>query len=124
MEDLDSGTARERLMGLLSVPAIEDVHEAVAAAWYLGERFPVPRFTPHCVACGSDKMVLRYLRFFKRGGPATHPYRCDFHLKCRVCSGVLTYGIVIPTAMWEKNNGRNQYHRKEILKILEEMDGV
>jgi hypothetical protein len=124
MEILDAAGAKAKLTKMLTVPSFEEVQEAIAEAWYMGERFPVPRFTPRCANCQSDQMVLRYLRFFKRGGLATWPYRCDYHMKCAVCSAILTFGVVIPKEMFKANEKYGQFHRKTVLSELENMDGA
>jgi hypothetical protein len=124
MGSLSNTVAREKLRDLLSVPAIEIVHENVEAAWHLGERFPVPKFDPRCPCCDSLGVIFRRMRFFLMGGPATTPYRCDVYAKCCNCSVVWSYGIVISKEMFKANEHIGIIHRKEILEALEEMDGV
>lgn len=115
--------AKAKLRALLYAPDIDEVRRRVGEAWILGERFPVPKFTPTCPGCCSDRVIFRRMRFFKVGGPATTPYRCDVYAKCSSCSLVFTYGLVIPEAMWKANEKFGQIHRKTILAELEEMDG-
>jgi len=115
---------RERLEALLQVPPIEQVHENVRRMWHMGERFPVPKFIPSCPCCSSVDVILRYFRFFKRGGHATYPFRCDVHMKCATCSVVWAYGVVIPEEMFIRNQKYGMVHRKIILQRLESKEGV
>lgn len=115
---------KEVLIGLLTVPPIEEVHEKVRAAWHLGKRFPVPKFKPTCPCCQSEDVIFRRMRFFLIGGPATTPYRCDVFVKCGKCSAAWTYGIVIPKEMYEANQHVGQIHRKDILAELKNMSDV
>ena len=124
MVNLNKESAKERLRALMVVPELEVVHENVARAWYLGERFPVPKFDPKCPACDSMKALIRMYRFFMRGGQATTPYRCDVYMKCMDCGAVWTYGIVISKEMFKANEHIGLVHRKTVLAELETMDGV
>jgi hypothetical protein len=124
MASLSPEEAQEILRGLLYVPPLEVVHENVAKMWHLGKRFPVPKFHPVCAFCSSTDVVIRRMRFFKVANPATTPWRCDVYMKCKRCSVVWTYGIVIPKEMWKGNEKHGMIHRKRILSELENMDGV
>jgi len=124
MASLNRKSARKKLQDLMVVPDLEVVHENVAKAWYLGERFPVPKFNPKCPACDSRAALIRMYRFFMRGGPATTPYRCDVYMKCLDCGVIWTYGVVISKEMFKANEHLGLVHRKTVLAELEKMDGV
>lgn len=64
--------------------------------------FPVPRFSPHCWACGNRRWQAQSWSFQYQKS-AGFPYRCDFAMKCTFCGLALPFGIAIPEDEWRKH---------------------
>lgn len=77
--------------------------------WDLSKPLPSPRLPLKCT-CGSREHVIKRWYFFE------HPrkkrsYRCDITTKCKKCSKVEIYGVVVPEELFTKHTNRKVYYK-------------
>lgn len=90
-----------------STPNPDEVYATVRRVWSFAGPLPVPKTdtgspTLRCGTCGYATLLVRSWRYFKRGGDATVPYRCDVATKCATCSALTWFGVVVPPDAWER----------------------
>lgn len=98
---------------------LEQIVQRVNARWDLSGEFPMPRWQPACPCCGSDDIQARHWTFGKRPGHRVE-HRCDVSMKCCDCSLVFTFGVPIPSSMYQAKP--NQYAWREVRRRLEKAE--
>ena len=99
----------------------EDITSRVADTWGFVAGFPVPT-TPIPCWCGSEDLQIRAYNFWKHDKQPGWRYRCMVGLKCRACSGVRDFGVVITEEQFEaRAQGHTAflYDWRDAYKIME-----
>ena len=100
----------------------EEVFRRVKERWDLTGPLPVPKWDvtcPICLAKMSEKGLQgRIWNFHMRGPDSRFPHRCDVSFKCRHCSFVMTFGVVVPEAMHNKARTKSGYSWREAHIVL------
>lgn len=99
----------------------DQVLARVTDAWDLTTGWPLPRFPLVCPVCGYDDVGLKDWRFFERKH-ATVPHRCDVTAKCTSCSHVLTFGLAVPTDVYEQHQPGRTYRWRTVRRELAERE--
>ena len=86
----------------------EEVFQNVSKRWNLNTKLPLPKWDIECPVCSASssegKVQARQWQFHKRRTKTDKPYRCDISLKCCRCSHTFTFGLVIPEAIYQKQD--------------------
>lgn len=78
----------------------ETTSKQVKKRWYLDRYVPWPRYMIPCPSCRSIKTFPKHWVYFKKQrSKSLNPYRCDAHMKCKICSMVWQHGVVVPESM-------------------------
>ncbi len=93
----------------------EEIEKNIDNHWEIYKNFLFPKFIIKCPICGSEKVILKQERFFRRD-EGRMKYRCDIAFKCSECSNVWWFGVVIPDDLGKKqmigNNSATYYWRE------------
>ena len=102
----------------------DNVFERVKQFWDIdpGLILPMPLFDVTCPMSGhrmsEGGIQARIWNFHMRGPESAYPHRCDISFKCRHCSYVMTFGIVVPEDMFAKAKRKSGYSWREAHGII------
>ncbi len=94
----------------------------IAERWDLTGDLPTPKWDVTCPVCSarmSDRLIQgRLWSFHKRSAQSKNPHRCDVSFKCRTCSYVLMFGVVVPQEMYNRRAAHTAHSWREVHSIL------
>ena len=100
----------------------EDVLARVREKWDLSGPLPLPKWDitcPMCQAKMSEGLIQgRMWNLHERNTGGTVSGRCDVGFKCRVCSFVMTFGVLIPKEICDQRRTKSGHHWREVLAIF------
>lgn len=118
---------RAGIVGEFYVPlpvSNEDVLARTLRFWTFDYRLPLPKWDVQCPCCraklSDDLVQTRHWNFHKHGErtKSKHRYRCDVHMKCRVCGLAFTFGLVVPDDKWDQKLVAGIVHYRQAYEIL------
>lgn len=101
-----------------------DSLDAAAAQWDMSGPFPLPRWDMRCPQCGGlhSERQIQGRRWVFHNGPgdrrSKNKWRCDVEFKCRRCSYLFSFGVVVPPEMLAHHVERLEYRWREVHAIL------
>lgn len=100
-----------------------DSLDKVSERWDLTGLLPIPKWNLKCDQCGKTHedgaIQLRSWSFaVVPWGKSKNTHRCDVSFKCRECSLIFYYGVVIPDSMAQKHYVKTYYRWREGYELL------
>ncbi len=101
----------------------ETILARVQERWDLDGELPIPKWDVTCPSCqakmSDHNLQGRIWNLHKRNdGASKIPFRCDVSFKCRICSFVMVYGVIITEEMYGKARTKSGHSWREVHSIV------